>query len=539
MIRGFPERRLLVYPLPLPDEYRALLYELQTAGVEDTRMLLAPEMVYREAVAGGTSWAVIDPRISWLVETLRTLRPEKVLVITSLAETAMDIAEILRLREGIPSSIFHEQMSIVERDRGAAYFADEEYGCQVLISSEIGSEGRNFQFAHHLVLFDLPLNPDMLEQRIGRLDRIGQQQAIKIHVPYLEESAQALMMRWYRDGLNAFAQTCPTGHSVFLKVEESLLDALHQLEQSAEDFEDLIATTRALHTAMIRELDVGRDRLLELNSYRPESATRITEAIENLDREPLLGRYLESVFDCFGIESEELDGETLFLRPGNHMQTGSFPGLKEEGMSITLNRERALSHEDMQFVTWEHPLVSGAMELVGGNEFGNTAVTAIKLSGIEKGSMLMESIYTLDAVTGGVVQAGRYLPPTMIRILVDQRGRNLTAAITYEMIDRLGQNIKGGTATKVVRNYGEIIRSMIDSGESLAEAEIPDLLAAARDEAEQMLSTELSRLKALSVVNPNVRREEILFYAEQLEAVETMFDSVRLRLDALRLVVIV
>ena len=74
-------------------------------------------------------------------------------------------------------------MSILERDRAAAYFADEEFGAQVLICSEIGSEGRNFQFSHHLVLFDLPAHPDLLEQRIGRLDRIGQQHTIQLHVP--------------------------------------------------------------------------------------------------------------------------------------------------------------------------------------------------------------------------------------------------------------------------------------------------------------------------------------------------------------------
>ena len=56
-------------------------------------------------------------------------------------------------------------------------------GAQVLLSSSIGSEGRNFQFACHLVLFDLPENPDLLEQCIGRLDRIGQTRDVQIYVP--------------------------------------------------------------------------------------------------------------------------------------------------------------------------------------------------------------------------------------------------------------------------------------------------------------------------------------------------------------------
>ena len=80
------------------------------------------------------------------------------------------------LKERIASlniGVFHSGLSFVARDRQAAYFSDPA-GAQILLCTEIGSEGRNFEFAHHLVLFDLPLYPDLLEQRIGRLDRIGQ-----------------------------------------------------------------------------------------------------------------------------------------------------------------------------------------------------------------------------------------------------------------------------------------------------------------------------------------------------------------------------
>ena len=48
---------------------------------------------------------------------------------------------------------FHENMSLIERDQAAAWFADLENGTHVLLCSEIGSEGRNFQFAHHLLFF--------------------------------------------------------------------------------------------------------------------------------------------------------------------------------------------------------------------------------------------------------------------------------------------------------------------------------------------------------------------------------------------------
>jgi ATP-dependent helicase HepA len=159
-------------------------------------------------------WWRFDPRVEWLIDTLKMLKRTKVLVICAHAETAMDLEDALRVRSGIPATVFHEGMNILERDRAAAYFADEEFGAQVLICSEIGSEGRNFQFAHHLVLFDLPSHPDLLEQRIGRLDRIGQKHTIELHVPYLQTSPQERLFQWYHEGLNAFLNTCPTGNAL-------------------------------------------------------------------------------------------------------------------------------------------------------------------------------------------------------------------------------------------------------------------------------------------------------------------------------------
>ncbi len=105
-------------------------------------------------------------------------------MICAKATTALQLEQVLREREGIRAAVFHEGMSIIERDRAAARFAEEDTGAQVLLCSEIGSEGRNFQFASNLVMFDLPFNPDLLEQRIGRLDRIGRAHDIQIHVPY-------------------------------------------------------------------------------------------------------------------------------------------------------------------------------------------------------------------------------------------------------------------------------------------------------------------------------------------------------------------
>ncbi len=186
-VKGFPKRELHQIKLPLPTQYQTAIKVSGIMGArkksveERARDMLYPEQIYQEFEGDNGTWWNFDPRVEWLMGYLPANRNEKVLVICAKAATALQLEQVLREREGIRAAVFHEGMSIIERDRAAACFASEEdSGAQVLLCSEIGSEGRNFQFASHLVMFDLPFNPDLLEQRIGRLDRIGQVHDIQI-----------------------------------------------------------------------------------------------------------------------------------------------------------------------------------------------------------------------------------------------------------------------------------------------------------------------------------------------------------------------
>ena len=211
-----------------------------------------------------------SPYMHWLVEKLKALDDEKALLICKRAETVMQLEQLLRQQVGHTAAVFHEGMSIVERDRAAAFFADEESRAQVLICSEIGSEGRNFQFVRHLILFDLPENPDLLQQRIGRLDRIGQKHVIQIHIPYLQGSSQHVLYRWYDEGMDAFRRNCSGASQVAKLVSEELAAALASCEKSVVD--TLISHTQAINRQVEDDLHKGRDSLLELNSCRPEEA---------------------------------------------------------------------------------------------------------------------------------------------------------------------------------------------------------------------------------------------------------------------------
>ncbi len=536
-IKGFPGRKAWVVPLSLPAQYNDALAVFETNSVSDAQLLLCPELLYlADENSGDPHWTEIDPRIDWLLETLIKCSPEKMLVITASTQTALDIVQVIKTITGQHIPVFHEHMNLIARDRAAAFFADNESGCQLLVCSEIGSEGRNFQFAHHLVLFDLPLNPDLLEQRIGRLDRIGQTETINIHIPYIENSAQAVMLCWYHEGLNAIEHTCAAGQTVFLKVENELNAALHQRKTDSGDFLALIKTTQSTHQVLNEALYQGRDKLLEYNSFRPTIANQLKQQALEQDADRSLFHYMDRIFDCFGVHTEEHRAASYIIRPSEHMTT-AFSGLSDDGMTITYDRDVALANEDIHYLTWAHPMVVNAMDRVLSSEFGNAAVSAIQCEQIEPGTLLLESLFVFEASGERVKQSKRYLPATTIRILIDEQGRNNYLEFDHEILNKYQVRVSAEISRQVIKLKKESIKAMVLRSESLAQMQVPNIVSCAHEKIQQIFTQEIERLQLLQKVNPNVRMEEIEFLQQQLEGLLQMLNSIHLRLDALRVIV--
>jgi len=536
-VKGFPQRKLVSSELENPEDYSRALELLANNPEIAPELLLYPELVYEASKPDSAPhWFDIDPRVDWLQQLMKSLRPEKILVIAASADTVLDLATKLKDAFGIHAAVFHEGMSIVERDRAAAFFADAASGSQVLICSEIGSEGRNFQFAHHLVLFDLPLNPDLLEQRIGRLDRIGQTDTIHIHTPFFERSAQEVMHRWYHEGLNAFEQTCPAGHSVYVDVETELLAALRNAGKEPAQLDTLIQDTSTRYQNLIEALHNGRDRLLEINSCRPDIANALQATGLQGDNDPALVDYLDLVFDQYGVDSDYHSQDCLVLHPSERIQA-NFPGLTEDGMTVTFNRDIALTNEDMVFLTWEHPLVTWAMDLVLTSELGNSGFTIIKDERFKPGTLILECLYILESASTDKLQSLRYLPPTLMRVVTDAQGRDLADVLLHETINAELGAVDAETAAQIIRGQSDVIKQILHRANELADRNAVPAIKTAHQQTRHALSSEINRLKALKQVNPNVRDEEIVYFEDQWQALNDVIDSARPRLDAIRVVV--
>lgn len=541
-VKGFPKRELHQIRLPLPTQYQTAIKVSGIMGArksadERARDMLYPEQIYQEFEGDSGTWWNFDPRVEWLMGYLTSNRDQKVLVICAKATTALQLEQVLREREGIRAAVFHEGLSIIERDRAAAWFASEEDGAQVLLCSEIGSEGRNFQFASKLVMFDLPFNPDLLEQRIGRLDRIGQAHDIEIHVPYLEKTAQSVLVRWYHEGLDAFEHTCPTGRTIYDSAYEPLIAYLASPENQ-EGMDDFIQQCRKQHDALKSQLEQGRDRLLELNSNGGEQAQALADLIAGQDNDVELVNFALNLFDIVGINQEDRSDNLIVLTPGDHMLVPDFPGLPEDGCTITFDRNQALSREDAQYVSWEHPIIRNGLDLILSGDTGSCALSLLKNKALPVGTLLLELIYVVEAQAPKHLQLTRFLPPTPVRMLVDRKGNNLAGKVEFESFNRQLNAVNRHTGSKLVNAVQQDVHEIIKLSEEQAEVEARKLIDAARMEANEKLSAELSRLEALSAVNPNIRQDEIDALESNREQVLANLDQAGWRLDALRLIVV-
>lgn len=516
----------------------ARLHALTVAGTPRHRAL-ADEWT-DDLEAGPDSHARIsfehDPRVDWLLTLLREVAPDKVLLICRTQRKALALEAALRRRTTIPVAAFHEGLTLIQRDRGAAWFADPG-GARLLICSEIGSEGRNFQFAHHLALFDLPLDPALLEQRLGRLDRIGQREEIQVHVPYVEGSHLEVLARWYHDGLNAFEVHVPGARELLERFEPELRSLAESVVRDRRNSatamaEFLTRVQQSRHDVALR-LEAGRDRLLEWNSLRPALSARVIDEIRRHDDSVALDEFMLQVFDLFLVEVEELSPRTYRLGSAGVL-VDDFPGLKSEGLTYTRDRARALRREDLQFLTWDHPLATGALDLLLGSEKGNCAFA--RWPGADSSTLYLEVIYVLECLAPGPMHVDRFLPPTPVRVVVDHRGRDAGTVVTSDVLARQARATGGQALLSRADVRDTLLPRLIERARQLADERIPALVADARCGMQIQLDHEVERLRALQRVNRSVRPEEIDALLEQQRALNAYLDDSRLRLDAVRLI---
>ncbi|HET8940507.1 MAG TPA: RNA polymerase-associated protein RapA [Rudaea sp.] len=476
-----------------------------------------------------------DPRLNWLLALLDDNPADKFFLVCRSQAKVLALEEALRTRSGIRLARFHEGMSLVQRDRNAAFFAESD-GARLLLCAEIGSEGRNFQFAHHVVLWDLPHDPDLLEQRIGRLDRIGQKHDIHVHCAAFTGTAQLVLLRWYRGGLDALCSSPADGRELYrtfaARLHALAIEHAHGGEEPDIEIDALIAETRAEHERLSSQLQNGRDRLLELANQRESGAAQLHAALVQADADTNVDQFILSLFELFGVHNDD-DGQRTRLLDPEYLSTDGFPGLKEGPQRVTFDRAVALAREDVPLLRMDHPMVTGSIDLLLDSELGNTAF--LLDDALPGKTVLLQAVFVLDCVAAPALHADRFLPPTPISVVVDtklvDRGnwQPSTAART-----RAGERLID--ATRYRKYLAGLVPPMLKRCEDLARERAARQIKLAIVQVDQELGAEHARLAALCRVNSGVDARELDTIDAERSELRAALPRSLLRLDALRFV---
>ena len=199
-ITDYAQRRSESLPGPLlqlllrqagssPAALRATLLRLRSERSENIDLLLD--------LAGRVGESA---REKALLEILGKNPQEKKVVFTQYLKTLDSVASLLE-RRGLPFALFSGDLSAREKDRAIQRFRED---LPILLSTESGGEGRNLQFCNTLINFDLPWNPMRIEQRIGRLHRIGQSRDVFIFNLSVRETMEDHILDILENKINMF-----------------------------------------------------------------------------------------------------------------------------------------------------------------------------------------------------------------------------------------------------------------------------------------------------------------------------------------------
>ena len=301
-----------------------------------------------------------DPRVEWLLSQTPRWRDarEKTLVFVAHRETLEMLRTALSHRGQLATGAFHEELPPSRRDLEVARFR-EAGGPSLLVSTEAGGEGRNFEFCRRLVLFDLPWKPSVVEQRIGRLDRIGRRVPVEIVYFRPPGGIGADAVRLF-EALGLFREPL-AGVEPELAQVEGTLDAV--AGDAAASLPD------GACTSIVADVGAARTRIREAafqqlhrQPYRPDMAAGLLARVP-ADLDALNQDVVVAACTRLGFAVEHTRGRRVFaIELGSNALVDSLPGVRSGSAYVgSFDREEAVEDETIDFFASGHALVEGIL----------------------------------------------------------------------------------------------------------------------------------------------------------------------------------
>lgn len=343
---------------------------------------------------GGFSRA--DLLADWLTDHLRD--PEnQVLVFVQDAEAADDLADRLKARHG-KHAVARFHCEIDEEDLASTAFRfQHDKSCRVLVSDELGGEGRNFQNASAVVHFDVPVSCARLEQRIGRLDRVGRQSDREVLSVVLEpaSSADQALLETHRDVFQVFNRSIGGLEFILPKLQ---LQVQAAYGESPSALRAITGDLRAEVDASLSATDEAFDISLDATKPQLERSIALAAGIEDESDTAESASTLRSWASRLGIQTKKRDDGSSEFRWTNgslnvssdRLRIGAGTDSESRLLCGTFARQTALARDDLQFFAPGHSLID---TMIFEAEHGrHSRVTAFMLEGFakHKGTLLLQ-----------------------------------------------------------------------------------------------------------------------------------------------------
>ncbi len=441
--------------------------------------------------------------LEWLLDWLPQQGDKKVLLICQAAEDAQLITDQINLNTSLEAGAFHEHHDLIDRDRIAAQFVEDD-GVQVLVCSEIGGEGRNFQHAQNLVLFDLPNHPDLVDQRIGRLDRIGQGSDIYIHVPLQARSAQSRMAALYHHGFDMFTMPNPAASPIFEAYSIEIEDML----ETGNNAEAIITQCEQASIQLLAEIEQGRDRLLEQHSFSEQRIEPLINSIRSSDSEQgNLKDILLNIFDNSHIETEFTSAQNIIISPQENCPFSFINSLRDDKATITFDRQQASLREDLEFISWDHPWIKDIVDDLeaSGNSF--TSCALFKDKAYKNGQVFVETFYQVKADGPGRLELNRYLAPQTRHYTISDELKNMSKSIDLDDMRDNNEFIKKDMAQEIIKMKWPDIVKAVSLSEKLAAHTSKEVIEQSVLSMMDNTKRELARYKSLEIAPGSYQSE--------------------------------
>jgi len=478
----------------------------------------------------------------WLCSFVREHEKDKILLICSDSAT---VSDLLTLFKDGTAVAFKEEESSLERDKAVASWIQKD-GPNILLSSEIGSEGRNFQNAQHLVLFDLPEDSSLLEQRIGRLDRIGQGEEIYIHVPFIKKSKTEMLFLWYHEALGIFEHSLMGGGEIYAKFEKELKACLENPAKKIGKFKkEFLPRGKEEMRLLNQKAEEGRDRLLEFNSQNKKISEELLAKSIEMDTNTELLDFAFKMLECLDIDVQKGIYPNSFIFKGapeqpehatilgaknsHHTENGEIS--ESDGCSITVvcDRTEALNYENIEFFHWEHPIMRRLFDKALGEDFGILASGIHEL--VPQGEFWVQYNFILDFSVNSRWGINHLMSEHFLSVIMDSTGNLKNNLQDFENCDL--KNFKADIPDSVMEFF-------VSEGFEIAKNSLKPAMKKISAETEKLalstLASELHRLEETYMLLRNFELGQILDKKKKdILACKKSIENPKLRLNGIRL----